>query len=157
MLFAALALVSAGAGDHLPTQSSPYAKLIGTWVMDSTNGVDDKGLPSSEKLVFSVTRSTLRISATTDEGHGPWTSAFDCHDGSGAITDVGNGQSTKCVTRPTPDSVMYSLDMIDNGKTVPAEHGRLVVQPNGLLRDQYDELSESGPATHHRHIYHKVP
>jgi hypothetical protein len=52
---------------------------------------------------------------------------------------------------------MYSLDMIDNGKTVPAEHGRLVVQPNGLLRDQYDELSESGPATHHRHIYHKVP
>ncbi len=151
------ALVSlAAAGSRPATQSDPYAKLIGTWVMDTTNGTDDKGLPKSETLVFSHVGAGLRISATTDEGKGASTSAFDCLPAPGAgKTDLGDGKSMRCTIQTTPDSVAYSLNMIDNGKITPTEKGRIVVQPNGLLRDQYAALSGWTP-TLHRHIYHKV-
>lgn len=150
-----LAFVSvAAAGSRLTAQSDPYAKLIGTWVMDSTNGADDRGLPKSEQLVFSRVGTGLRISATSDVGKGPSTSGFNCSAG-GTTADLGEGRSMRCTIHASPDSVMYALDMIANGKTSPVERGRLVVLPSGLLRDQYDGVS-STPPTHHRHIYHKV-
>jgi hypothetical protein len=153
LTLALAALVSFFAASRLTAQSDPYAKLIGTWVMDSTNGADDRGLPKSEQLVFSRVGAGLRITATTDQGKGPSTSGFNCLAG-GAMTDLGKGQSMRCTIKTSPDSVMYALDMIANGKTSPVERGRLVVLPSGLLRDQYDGVS-STPPTHHRHIYHK--
>ena len=163
-LVPALVLVSAGAGGSSPAQSNPYSKLIGTWVMDSTNGVDDKGLPKSEKLVFSRAGSALRITATEDDGAGPSTSTFNCPAAPAAdTTRMGPSMDAVCTIRPTADSVMYSIDMIDKSKSdvvqhwkaIPTERGRLVVQSNGLLRDQYDAMTDT-PPTHHRHIYHKV-
>jgi hypothetical protein len=153
LVLAALVSVVAGAS-HLTAQSNPYAKLIGTWVMDSTNGADDKGLPKTEQLVFTRAGAGIRITATSDQGKGPSTSGFNCLAG-GAMTDLGKSQSMRCTIQTTPDSVMYALDLVDGAKTSPVERGRLVVLPSGLLRDQYDAVS-STPPTHHRHIYHKV-
>ena len=157
MTLVAVAVASLAAAAPRPTaQSDPFAKLIGTWVMDSTNGPDDKGLPKSEKLVFSRVGAALRITATEDNGQGPSTSGFNCLPAPGSSTDLGKGQSMRCTIRTTPDSVMYALDLVDSAKkTSPVERGRLVVLKSGLLRDQYDAVSES-PATHHRHIYHRV-
>jgi hypothetical protein len=150
----AFALVSVAAvGSRLTAQSDPYAKLIGTWVMDSTNGADDHGLPKSEQLVFSRSGAALRISATTYAGQGPSTSGFNCLPAPGASNGM-EGQLMRCTIRATPDSVVYALDAVDGAKTSPVERGRLVVLPSGLLRDQYDGVS-STPPTHHRHIYHK--
>jgi hypothetical protein len=156
MLIAALVLLPAGAASRVSARSSPYSKLVGTWVMDSTNGPDDNGLPKSETLVFAVVGSTLRITATADEGNGSSTSIFKCHSGSGAANDLGKGMSAVCTLRNTPDSVMYDLVVSDSGKAVSSEKGRLVVRPDGLLRDQYEAISGTSPATQHRHIYRKA-
>jgi len=153
---AAVVSLAASAG-RAAAQSNPYAKLIGKWVMDTTNGPDDKGLPKSETLVFSRISGGIRITATEDDGQGPSTSGFNClAPPSGGLNDQGKGQSIRCTVRPTADSVMYALDAIDSAKkTTPIERGRLVVQSNGLLRDQYDAMTDT-PPTHHRHIYRKV-
>jgi len=141
----------------LSAQSAPPPKLMGTWVMDTTNGPDDHGLPKSETLVFAPAPNGFRLTATTDDGQGPGTSTFTCATG-GATTDAGGGQSLHCTLRITADSVLYALDLLKGGKTIPTERGRLIVAASGtMLRDQFDALSESGAPTHHRHIYAKQP
>ena len=152
--FAALVLV---VGGPLSAQSAPLAKLMGTWVMDTTNGPDDHGLPKSETLVFAPTANGFRLTATTDDGQGPGTSTFACTT-DGATTDVGGGRSMHCAVRLMSDSVLYALDAVKDGKTTPVERGRLIAAPSGhVLRDQYDALSEPNGPTHHRHIYAKQP
>jgi hypothetical protein len=144
-------------GGCAAAQPDQYTKLIGTWVMDTTNGPDDNGLPKSEKLVLSRKAAGLRITASEDDGQGASTSAFNCQGSpAGGITDLGKGQSMKCTVHPIADSVMYALDVINGTKKAsPVERGWLVVQSNGLLRDEYDAFGGSA-STHHRHIYHKV-
>jgi len=144
------------AGRRVAAQSV-YSKLAGTWVMDSTNGPDDKGLPKSETLAFSRVGKSLRISATTDEGTGAGTSAFDCvTDAGGGTTDAGNGVLTHCVPHAYADSVVYAVDVTKAGQIVATERGRLVLSAGGTtLRDEYDATSGGGAATHHRHIYTK--
>lgn len=145
------------ASGRLTAQSSVYAKLVGTWVMDSTNGVDDHGLPKSETLVFSRVGTSLRIAATTDDGSGPGSSAFSCVTAAGGgTTDAGNGVLTHCMPHPYADSVVYAIDVTKGGQIVATEHGRLVVSGGGkTLRDEYDATSGTGAATHHRHVYSK--
>ena len=134
----------------------PYGKLIGTWVMDSTNGPDDNGLPKSEILVFARAAAGLRITATEDDGQGAGTSAFDCATGRGQTTSA-SGTSTQCTLRPMGDSVLYALDIRHGDSTIATERGRLVVLAAGhVLRDQYDATEGSRPATHHRHIYSRA-
>jgi hypothetical protein len=146
------AVVLVVAADRLSAQTAP-AQLMGKWVMDTTNGADDQGLPKSETLVFSRTASGFRITSTTDEGQGASTSGFDCAP-AGATTDLGGGQSMRCTIQITGDSVGYALDLLKGGKTIPTERGRLVVASTGhSLRDQYDALQAPKPPTHHRHIY----
>jgi hypothetical protein len=146
------------AGGRVAAQSDAYAKLVGTWVMDSTNGPDDKGLPKSETLKFSRVGKALRIAATTDEGTGASSSAFDCLTAAGGGTaDVGNGVLTHCLPHPYADSVVYAIDVTKGGQIVATERGRLVVSGGGkTLRDEYDATSGAGAATHHRHIYTKT-
>ena len=104
-------LVLAVSGGRLAAQPGVYAKLAGTWVMDSTNGPDDHGLPKSETLVFSSVGPALRIGATTDDGKGPEKSAFDCT-AKGAMADAGGGASTRCTANPHADSVVYAVDIL---------------------------------------------
>jgi hypothetical protein len=136
-------------------QSNPPPKLMGTWVMDSTNGPGDRGLPKSETLVFAAETSGFRLTATTDEGKGPSTSTFDCTT-SGATTALNESQVMLCTIHVTGDSVLYTLDVLEKGQSVSAERGRLVIAPSGrTLRDQYDATTGSHAPVHHRHIYEK--
>lgn len=140
---------------QLRAQSNPPAKLMGTWVMDSTNGPGDKGLPKSETLVFAPEANGFRLTATTDEGKGPSTSTFDCTTG-GASTTLSETQVMLCTIHLTADSVLYTVDVLEKGQTVSAERGRLIVSPSGrALRDQYDATTGSHSPVHHRHIYEK--
>ncbi len=142
------------AAHRLPAQAV-YAKLSGTWVMDSTNGPDDHGLPKSETLEFSMSGPALRIAATEDDGKGPHKSAFSCTT-RGSTADLGGGLSARCTVHPFADSTLYAVDVIQGGKVVSGERGRIVPLPGGKrLRDEYDATSGTAPATHHRHIYTK--
>jgi hypothetical protein len=136
-------------------QPNPLPKLMGTWVMDSTNGPGDRGLPKSETLVFVPQGNGFRLTATTDQGHGPSTSTFDCTP-SGATTALTETEVMLCTIHVMADSVLYTLDVLQNGQTLSAERGRLVVSPSGrALRDQYDATTGSHAPIHHRHIYEK--
>lgn len=154
-LFAAGVLSLTALSNRLTAQSGAYAKLVGAWVMDSTNGPDDNGLPKSETLVFSWAGKSLRIAATTDEGTGAGTSAFDCMTtAAGGTTDVGGGVSTHCTPHAYADSVVYAVEVRKGGQVVATEHGRLVISGKGkTLRDEYDATSGGGAPTHHRHVY----
>jgi hypothetical protein len=144
-------------GQQLTAQPAVYAKLSGTWVMDSTNGPDDHGLPKSETLEFSTAGPALRIAATEDDGKGPGKSTFDCT-AKGATGDMGAGMTSRCTVHAYADSVVYAVDILKAGKVVAGERGRLVVYGGGTsLRDQYDATDGAGPATHHRHHYIKQP
>ena len=141
---------------QLGAQSSPPPKLMGTWVMDSTNGPGDRGLPKSETLVFMAEANGFRLTATTDEGQGPSTSTFDCTTG-GATTTLSATQVMLCTIHMTADSVLYTVDVLEKGHTVSAERGRLIVSPSGrMLRDQYDASTGSHAPAHHRHIYREA-
>jgi hypothetical protein len=136
-------------------QSGPPAKLMGKWVMDSTNGPGDHGLPKSETLVFSPEPNAFHLMVTEDDGQGPSTSNLECSPG-GATTALSETEVMLCTIHVTADSVLYSLDALKNGQTVSTERGRLVVSPSGrVLRDQYDATTGSAAPTHHRHIYEK--
>jgi len=142
-------------GQRLAAQPPAYARLSGTWVMDSTNGPDDHGLPKSEALVFSTAGPALQIAATEDDGKGPDKSAFSCTP-KGSTADLGGGVSARCTVRAFADSTLYAVDVLQGGKVVSGERGRLVPLPGGKrLRDEYDATSSTAPATHHRHIYTK--
>jgi hypothetical protein len=140
---------------QLGAQSNPPPKLMGTWVMDSTNGPGDRGLPKSETLVFVAEANGFRLTATTDEEQGPSTSTFDCTT-AGATTTLSATQVMLCTIRMTADSVLYTADVLEKGHSVAAERGRLVVSPSGrMLRDQYDATTGPHAPVHHRHIYQK--
>jgi hypothetical protein len=142
-------------GQRLSAQPPVYARLSGTWVMDSTNGPDDHGLPKSETLVFSTAGPALQIAATEDDGKGPDKSAFSCTP-KGSTADLGGGLSARCTVHPFADSTLYAVDVLQGGKVVSGERGRLVPLAGGKrLRDEYDASSGTAPATHHRHIYTK--
>ena len=49
----AITLAVVATAGPLSAQTTAPAKLMGSWVMDTTNGSDDHGLPKSESLVFS--------------------------------------------------------------------------------------------------------
>jgi len=145
-------------GAHaVAAQANAYRRIAGTWVMDSTNGPDDHGLPKSETLVFATTPQGVRITATEDDGKGPATSSFNCASVNGSAASAkGNASSTTCTVRATADSVAYALDVRNKGALVATERGRLVVSADGeSLRDEYDATDGPKPATHHRHIYNK--
>jgi hypothetical protein len=156
-LIAMSALTLIALSDRLSAQSDATTKLVGTWVMDSTKGPGDNGLPKSETLVFSRSGSALRITATTDQGKGPSTGSFDCQPASGAAMPATNaGPSTRCTIRVTPDSVIYAIDAVKDGKATPVERGRLVVSAAGpTLRDEYQSNGATDQANHHRHWYSK--
>jgi hypothetical protein len=131
-----------------------YSRLKGTWVMDTTNGPDDHGLPKSETLVFAPTANGFRLTSTEDDGQGPQTSNFDCT-AAGAQTTSGSS-TVQCTVHPMRDSVGYAVDVRQNGKVVATERGRLIVASSGrTMRDEYDASDGGKPATHHRHIYSK--
>jgi len=154
VLVVSLFVLGVGA-DQLSSQPAAYQKLVGTWVMDSTNGTDDHGLPKSEKLVISTTATGIQIVATEDAGQGPGTSTIDCKSKPIAAPS-GTGSSTQCSVRVVGDSVLYALDIRNNGTVVAGERGRLVVRSDGhTMRDQYNATEDTKPATHHRHIYSK--
>jgi hypothetical protein len=151
----AIALSLFSLAGRLWGQPSPPAKLMGKWVMDTTNGSDDHGLPKSETLVFSTQANGFHLIATTDDGQGPGTSAFDCAPG-GAPTTLSPTQVLLCTIHLTADSVLYMVDVLNNGQTVSTERGRLVVSSSGRsLRDQFDATAGSAKATHHRHVYER--
>jgi hypothetical protein len=153
----AITLAVVATAGPLSAQTSAPAKLMGSWVMDTTNGSDDHGLPKSESLVFSLQPNGFHLVATEDDGKGPGTSTFDCAPG-GASTTLSPTQVMLCTIHLTADSVLYTLDVLNNGQTVSTERGRLVVSQSGqMLRDQYDATSGSARATHHRHVYVKQP
>jgi hypothetical protein len=153
----AITLTAVATAGHLSAQASAPAKLMGKWVMDTTNGSDDHGLPKSETLVFSPQTGGFHLVATEDDGQGPGTSTFDCAP-SGASTTLSPTQVALCTIHVTGDSVLYTVDVLNNGQTVATERGRLVVSPSGqMLRDQYDATAGSAKATHHRHMYVKQP
>ena len=148
-------LVLAVSGGRLAAQPGVYGTLAGTWVMDSATGPDDHGLPKSETLVFSPLGPALRIVATTDAGKGPEKSAFACTT-NGAVAPAGGDASRRCTAHPYADSVVYAVDVLQRGKVLAGERGRLVVSAGGnMLRDEYDATSGTGPSTHHRHLYTK--
>jgi hypothetical protein len=154
---AAIMLAIVAIAGPVSAQPSPPTKLMGKWVMDTTNGADDHGLPKSERLEFSPQPGGFHLIATTDDGQGPGTSTFDCAPG-GASTTLSPTQVMLCTIHLTADSVLYTVDVLDNGQTVSTERGRLVISPSGeTLRDQYDAASGSKKATHHRHVYVKQP
>jgi hypothetical protein len=156
-LVAASALMLTAPFGLLSAQSDYTAKLMGTWVMDSTNGPGDHGLPKSETLVFSRGASGFTITSTSDEGKAPSTGSFDCMTaGAGTATAGSSGTSVRCTIRVTSDSVIYAIDAIKDGKVTPVERGRLVVSSTGRdLRDEYNTNGGTSSASHHRHIYDK--
>lgn len=139
-------------------QSDPYAKLIGTWSIDSMTGAGEGPLPKSETVAFSRSKPILRVTAISDEGQGPATTVFDCSSARrGTSRDLGDGQSARCTLHPTADSILYTLVIRKKGRITGTEHGRLVVSKSGsVLRDEYDETVGSGPPMHRRHIYSKT-
>jgi hypothetical protein len=146
------------AGRRMAAQSDAYAKLVGTWVMDSTTGTGDHGLPKSETLVLARMGPSLHIAPTTDWGSGPVSTSFGCATtGVGGVNDLGGGTSSHCTTHASADSIVYALDVSKGGKLVSTERGRLVVSAGGkTLRDEYDATDSAGTAvTHHRHILTK--
>lgn len=143
----------AAAGNPLHAQATTLAKLMGRWSMDTTNGADDRGLPKSETLVFAPLPTGFRITATTDDGHGPATSTFDCAP-SGGTTPLGPTDVMLCTIRVVGDSVLYTLDDLKNAQSVSTERGRLVVSSSThTLRDEYDATVGSHKPTRHRHVY----
>ncbi len=151
----AISLTFIATAGHLSAQTNAPAKLMGKWVMDTTNGSDDHGLPKSETLVFSPQTGGFHLVATEDNGQGPGASTFDCAPG-GASTTLSPTEVALCTIHLTADSVLYTVDVLNNGQTVSTERGRLVVSPSGqMLRDQYDATAGSAKATHHRHVYAK--
>ena len=152
ILTAFAALVAGGA----PLGAQAYSRLTGTWVMDSTNGPDDHGLPKSETLTFTPAAHGFDLTATEDDGQGPQTSKFSCVSTPSPSGSAGAESATECRLQPMRDSVRYMVDVRQNGKVVATERGRLVVSADGKqLRDQYDATEGTGAATHHRHIYNK--
>ena len=140
--------VSAG---HLAAQPAIYTKLAGTWLYDSATAPDDHGGPKSETIVFSIVGQALRVDATEDLGRGPVKSGFECT-AKGALRDAGSGVTTRCTMHPYADSVVYAVDVLQDGKVVSGERGRLVVSDGGKgLRDEYDATDVTDPPSHHRH------
>jgi hypothetical protein len=149
--FAAGALALAVSGGRLAAQPAIYAKLAGTWVLDSATAPDDHGGPKSESIVFSIAGQVLRIDATEDLGKGPVKSGFECS-AKGSLRDAGSGVTTRCSMHPYADSVVYAVDVLQDGKVVSGERGRLVVSGGGKsLRDEYDATDVTAPPSHHRH------
>jgi hypothetical protein len=146
---------------RLSGQTGDYGRVVGTWVMDSTNGPDDHGLPKSEKLVITTTtraiQSGIQIVVTEDDGRGPSTSTLDCRSARAPAPST-SGSATQCTVSTAGDSLMYQVMSFSNGDLVAAEQGRLVVLSGGRwMRDEYDAVEGGGkPATHHRHIYRKT-
>lgn len=153
---AGLTIVVLAAAPHpLHAQANPLARLMGRWAMDSTNGVDDHGLPKSETLVFAAQPTGFRITATEDDGQGPVTSTFDCAPG-GGTTQLGPTEVMLCTIRVVGDSVLYTVDDLKNGQSASTERGRLVVGgSNRTLRDEYEASLGSHKATRHRHVYER--
>ena len=150
-------LALAVSGARLAAQPAIYAKLAGTWMYDSATAADDHGGPKSESIVFSIMGQALRVDATEDLGKGPVKSGFECT-AKGRLRDTGNGVTTRCTMHPYADSVVYAIDILQGGKVVAGERGRLVVSGAGKsLRDEYDATSGTGPSTHHRHRYTRQP
>ena len=150
----ALAVVST----KVPAQSDPYGKLIGTWSVDSMNGVNDVGMPKSQTLTLSHEgTAAIRVLAVTVDSTGRSTLDLLCSGASkGATRDIGSGEIARCTFRPTPDSVVYTLVIRKNGQTIASEQGRLVVSRSGSqLRDEYYAPMPSGQPGHYRHIYTK--
>jgi hypothetical protein len=172
------ALAAVAAAVRSPGQSDPYAKLIGTWAVDSMNGVDDNGLPQSQTIAFARSGTVIHITLTTDDGTGPTSLVVNCSPATGgASRDLGSGQSARCTLHPSADSIMYTLEVRKSGQIIASEHGRLVVSNAGTtLRDDYDATrgakvvaTPSGTALrddsdgavgsaglgHYRHVYRK--
>jgi len=148
---------------RLSAQTGDYRRVVGTWVMDSTNGPDDHGLPKSEKLVITTTtrgiQTGIQILVTEDDGSGPSTSTLDCRSAlAPAPAPSASGSAVQCAVSTAGDSVMYAVKSFQNGDLVAAEQGRLVVLSGGRwMRDEYDAVEAGGrPATHHRHVYRKT-
>jgi hypothetical protein len=152
-----IALLVAAASGNASAQSDPYARLIGTWSVDSMNGAADVGLPKSQTLTFTRSGAIVGVAATTDDGQGPSTLFLNCSSATkGATRDLGSGETARCTFRPTADSVLYTLVISKNGQTTTSENGRLVVSPSGhQLRDEYDATAKAGQPGHYRHIYSK--
>ena len=145
----ALALVASSG--PLAAQPPIYTKLAGTWAYDSATAPDDHGGPKSESIVFTITGQGLRVDATEDMGKGPVKSGFDCS-AKGTLRDAGSGVMTRCTMHPFADSVVYAVDVLQDGKVVSGERGRLVVSGGGKsLRDEYDATDVTEPPSHHRH------
>ena len=172
------ALAAAVAAARSPGQSDPYAKLIGTWAVDSMNGVDDNGLTRSQTIAFSRSGAVIHVTLTTDDGTGPISLVVNCSPTTaGAIRDLGSGQSARCTLHPSADSILYTLEVRKSGQIIASERGRLVVSNAGTtLRDDYDatrgakvvatpsgaalrndsdRTAASGEVGHYRHVYRK--
>jgi hypothetical protein len=147
----AATLALAASGERLAAQPAIYGKLAGTWVYDSATAPDDHGGPKSESIVFTIVGEALRVDATEDMGKGPVKSGFECTT-KGALRDAGSGVMTRCTMHPYADSVVYAVDVLQDGKVVSGERGRLVVTGGGKsLRDEYDATDVTEPPSHHRH------
>jgi hypothetical protein len=153
LVVALLAVVSGNAS----AQSDPYAKLIGTWSIDSMNGTSYFGQTKTQTVAFKRSGAIVRIAATTDDGQGPSTLLLSCSAAThGATRDLGSGEIARCTLRPAADSIIYSLLISKNGLTIATEHGRLVVSPSGdVLRDEYDATTTAGEPGHYRYVYSK--
>lgn len=172
------ALAAAAATARSRGQSDPYAKLIGTWAVDSMNGADDNGLPISQTIAFSRSGTVIHVTLTIDDGTGPTSLMVNCSAATrGATRDLGSGQSARCRLRPLADSIMYTLEVRKSTQIIASEHGRLVVSNAGTtLRDDYDAtrgakvvatpsgtaLRDNSPGAvgaaelgHYRHVYRK--
>jgi hypothetical protein len=144
-------LALAAPAGRLAAQAPIYAKLAGTWVYDSATAPDDHGGPKSESIMFSIVGQALRVDAIEDMGKGPVKSGFECT-AKGTLRDMGSGVSTRCTMHPYADSVVYAVDVLQDGKVVSGERGRLVVSNGGKgLRDEYDATDVTEPPSHHRH------
>ena len=175
---AAIAAIAAAAA-ALPSadQGDPYAKLIGTWAVDSMNGVDDAKQPRNQTIAFARAGPVIRVTLTTDDGTGPTSLVVNCSPAAGgARRNLGSGQSARCGLHPVADSILYTLEVRKGSQIIASEHGRLVVFSGGtMLRDDYESTrgatvvaTPSGAAVrdapgavgsaelgHYRHVYSK--
>jgi hypothetical protein len=153
VVVALLAAVCANAS----AQSDPYAKLIGTWSIDSMNGTAYVGQAKTQTVAFRRSGAIVHVAAITDDGQGPTTLLLSCSAAThGAARDLGSGEIARCTFRPAADSILYTLLISKNGETIATERGRLVVSPSGdILRDEYDATAKSGQPGHYRYVYSK--
>jgi predicted alpha/beta superfamily hydrolase len=135
------------------TPPDPLARLLGTWVRDSSSGMP----PSGETLVLTPVGDGLRIVVRAGGPTGATLTDYGCRRAPDSSAAVASGEGGRCVVTVAGDSVHYTVSGSRNGAIVAVERGVLAPSPSGQsLREVVTRFIAGGRAERRRQDYARL-